>query len=67
MNKSDIQQNEEAFRYLFDLQRSGQTNMFGAAPYLQSELGLNRDVAKTLLIQWMENYDEIAKELEVEV
>ncbi len=32
-------ENEEIFRFLFDLQRSGRINMLGAAPYLMNRFG----------------------------
>lgn len=62
-----INSNEEHFRYLFELQESGRTNMFGAAIYLQNEQGLNKQEAKDILIYWMENYEAIAKHLAIEV
>jgi len=67
MTKEQIQKNAAAFKYLFRLQTSGKTNMFGAAPYLQSSQGMDKAEARTVLGQWMKNYEAIAKELEVEV
>lgn len=67
MDKQYIDQNEESFRYLFELQESGETNMFGAAPYLQRETGINKNLAKEILLYWMENYDDIAQYLGIEV
>ena len=43
--------------YLEDLRRSGVTNMFGAAPYLMREFGLDQKEAKKVLIDWMKNYN----------
>lgn len=43
--------------YLEDLRRSGVTNMFGAAPYLQEEFGLDRKEAVSILSDWMSNYN----------
>mgnify|MGYP001439665387 CR=1 FL=1 len=63
----NIQKNKEYFIYLFDLQKSGRTNMFGAGALLQREMDLNKNKAREILIFWMEKYDEIAKELDVEV
>jgi len=63
----DIKANEENFRYLYDLQASGRTNMFGAAAFLQSEMGLDRNEAKQVLLYWMENYEAIATELGIEI
>ena len=47
---------KEYFDYLELLRKSGVTNMFGAAPYLQQEFGLDRREARTILKQWMESY-----------
>ena len=63
----NIQENSEYFCYLFDLQQSGRTNMFGAAPFLEDAFDLDKKKAKEILIYWMENYDKIATELGVEV
>ena len=63
----NIQENAEYFKYLFELQQSGRTNMFGAAAFLQSEMRLDRNKSKAILAHWMTNYDTIAKELGVEV
>ena len=41
--------------------------MYGAAQYLQDECDLDRQAAKNVLCQWMENYELIAKELGVTV
>ena len=48
---------KEYFIYLEQLRRSGVTNMFGAAPYLADEFGLEMGVARNILVSWMENYD----------
>lgn len=63
----NIQDNAEYFRYLFGLQRRGTTNMFGAGPYLQQAFGLDRNEASEILLFWMDKYEEIAKELNIEV
>ena len=44
--------------YLYSLRRSRVTNMFGATPYLQQEFDLDRKTAKTVLLYWIENFDE---------
>ena len=49
----------EYYVYLEELRQSGETNMFGASPYLQSEFGLGRREAIKVLSNWMENYDEL--------
>lgn len=43
--------------YLEELRRSGETNMYGAVPYLQAEFGLDKREAKDILIDWMQNYN----------
>ena len=40
-------------KYLDELCESGVINMFGAAPYLQREFGLDSDTAKAYLLYWM--------------
>jgi hypothetical protein len=55
------------FRYLFRLQESGRTNMFGAGVYLQNERGLDRQTAREVLTYWMSNYETLAQSLNVEV
>jgi hypothetical protein len=47
---------KQYFDYLEKLRKSGVTNMFGAAPYLQREFGLDRHEARDILKQWMESY-----------
>lgn len=59
--------NSEDFIYLFELQRSGRTNMFGAGAYLERERGLDKKMAREILLYWMANYEAIAKELEIDV
>jgi len=43
----------EEFEYLCELRDSGAVNMFGAAPYLAEEFGLDRREAKQVLLEWM--------------
>jgi hypothetical protein len=47
---------KEYFEYLNVLRKSGVTNMFGAAPYLQREFGLSKHEARDVLKQWMESF-----------
>jgi hypothetical protein len=63
-----IQNDKEhaVFMYLFELQESGETNMFGAAAYIIrqpqfSEISLIE--AETLVNKWMNNYESIKTEL----
>ena len=45
------------WNYLEKLRRSGITNMYGAAPYLAEEFGLEENEAKDILLDWMKNYN----------
>lgn len=44
--------------FLNDLRDSGVTNMFGAAPYLQKEFGLEKGEARQVLANWMQSFSE---------
>lgn len=46
----------EYFAFLDELRASGATNMFGAAPYLMDEFGLDKVEARKILATWMENF-----------
>ena len=48
---------KKTWLYLEWLRRSGQTNMYGAVPYLMEEFWLNEEEAKKILVNWMENYN----------
>jgi hypothetical protein len=63
----NIKENSMYFEYLFGLQKSGRTNMFGAGQYLQTEMGLDKQAARSILSFWMQNYQTIAEELKIEV
>lgn len=56
----------EALEFLNLLRRTGATNMFGAAPYLESELDIERREARRLLQLWMRNFNEEGSYDEVE-
>lgn len=43
--------------YLEKLRKSGETNMFGARPYLQNAFGLSKQEAGKILSDWMKNYN----------
>lgn len=49
--------NNNYWIFLENLRRSGATNMFGAAPYLESAFGLSRQEAHKILMDWMSNYN----------
>lgn len=46
----------EAFNYLNDLRESGQTNMFGAPPYLVEQFDIPKSEAMRLTSLWMNNF-----------
>ena len=48
--------------FLVALRDSGITNMFGAAPYLQAEFGLDKREAREVLANWMRSFGESLKE-----
>lgn len=48
---------KKTWLYLEWLRRSGQTNMYGAVPYLMEEFWLDEKEAKKVLIEWMQNYN----------
>ncbi len=49
----------EYYVYLEELRQSGETNMFGAAPYLREEFNLGRRESINVLMSWMDNYEEL--------
>jgi hypothetical protein len=49
---------EEVFEYLDELRDSGATNMFGAAPYVQTTFGVSYNDAKDLVVEWMTTFSE---------
>lgn len=57
------EQKDKFFNYLERLRASGQTNMYGAAPYLQRTFGIKQDAAREVLTYWMKNYAELGKRL----
>jgi hypothetical protein len=46
----------EMLVYLDELRESGETNMFGASPYLANEFGLDNRFARQVLSYWMETF-----------
>ena len=48
---------ENIFDFLEDLRDSGQINMFGAAPYIVENFGLNKYQAREILSEWMHSYE----------
>jgi hypothetical protein len=46
--------------FLLQLRDSGITNMWGAAPYLMDQFGMNRYEAKDALLDWIKSFDQRA-------
>jgi hypothetical protein len=44
----------EYFIWLNRLRESGETNMYGASPYLQCAFSMNKREARKILVEWME-------------
>ena len=53
-----MDENQEYFEYLDELRESGETNMFGARPYLMEEFNLDREEAHKILSEWMRTFSE---------
>lgn len=54
----------EFFEYLDELRESGETNMYGAAPYLADEFGRDKHTARVVLSRWMATFDKKKTPLE---
>jgi hypothetical protein len=52
------EQMKEYFDYLVELRDSGATNMWGAAPYLETAFGLSHSDARKVLIAWIESFEK---------
>ena len=48
---------KKTWLYLELLRRSGQTNMFGAVPYLVEQFWLDEKEARKVLVDWIQNYN----------
>lgn len=57
---------KKAMEFLNFLRRTGVTNMFGAAPYVEEEFGLDKREARRILTLWMLNFNEAGNYAEVE-
>jgi len=47
---------EEHLKYLDGLRESGITNMWGAAPYLADEFGIEKQESREILFYWMDSF-----------
>jgi hypothetical protein len=52
---------EEYYNTLEAIRKSGITNMFGAAPYLARIENIDERLARDVLLNWMQNYNELSK------
>lgn len=62
--KADNGQEQEHFDYLEELRQSGETNMYGAAPYLGHAFGLDREEACAVLGKWMRLHSDSKRALD---
>lgn len=49
---------EEVFVFLDELRESGETNMYGAGPYVEDEFDVDRRTARSLVVEWMETFSK---------
>ena len=47
---------QEHLDYLDDLRESGQTNMYGAGPYLMRDFDIERELSHKILDYWMKSF-----------
>ena len=48
---------QKYYDFLIDLRDSGETNMWGAAPYLVEAFNVNHKEARKILIAWIETFN----------
>ena len=49
---------DEHLKYLDNLRNSGETNMYGASPYIQQEFAVSNSKAKVILKYWMKTFTD---------
>ena len=54
--RPEIEDLDDMLVYLDELRESGDTNMWGAAPWVATEFGLDRAEAKAVTIYWMDTF-----------
>lgn len=57
---------KSVFKYLNKLRDSGETNMYGARPYIMRKFSLERNEAKGYLMSWMKNFNKEGDYEEIE-
>ena len=55
---SDEHMRNEVYLYLEQLRESGETNMFGAAAYIEQHFELSKKDARKYLMDWMRSYNK---------
>lgn len=55
--RKTTEQEKEVLVYLNQLRESGETNMFGATPYIINQFALDKQTAQKLLGLWMHNFN----------
>ena len=50
--------NQKYFDYLVKLRDSGETNMWGAPPYLVREFGITHKEANAIFCAWVESFEK---------
>lgn len=59
METVELKFDGEYYEYLDELRESGETNMWGAAPYLMAEYpDLTKKEAKEILLDWMGTFGD---------
>jgi hypothetical protein len=58
-----MKQYKQEFTYLYQLQASGSTNMFGASAYVEDEFGHDKQESQKIVSLWMENWNQKDAEL----
>jgi len=54
--KLDETMKDDVYTFLNDIRESGETNMFGATPYIQREFGIEKKEARAWLSSWMKDF-----------
>ena len=52
------QNKNEVFLYLDKLRESGETNMFGAAPYVAQHFECGKHMSRKYVASWMKNFNK---------
>jgi hypothetical protein len=62
--KANDTNEQEMFDFLEDLRQSGETNMFGAGPYLKRAFNITTEDAHRILSAWMKGHNDPARKLD---